>query len=281
MMALAIACAMAVAVYGQSLTGQQQTVTVARGHTLRSLGSRFGIDPATIARDNGRAVDAPLAIGETLRLDNRHIVPAFPPDTTVLVNVPQRMLFLSGDAGVTAFPVAVGRRTWPTPVGGFSIASKETNPTWDVPESIREEARQAGRSLPLKVPPGPNNPLGAYWLGLSIGSLGIHGTNAPTSIYDAITHGCIRLRASDIEALFRQVEVGARGTLIYEPVLVAVEGRQMFVEAHRDVYGRGPGDPLEFVKARTRALGVYEQVDWGVAAQVLQERAGIARPVTR
>ena len=281
MTALAIAFTATMAVYAQPLTGQQQTMTVARGDTLRSLGSRFGIDPATIARDNDRAVDAPLAVGETLRLDNRHIVPAFPPETAILINVPQRMLFLAREKGVTAFPVATGRRDWPTPIGEFSISSKEVNPTWDVPESIREEARRAGRSLPLKVPPGPNNPLGAYWLGLSVGSLGIHGTNAPTSIYQTITHGCIRLRPADIEALFRQLEIGARGTLIYEPVLVAVEGRQVFVEAHRDVYGRGRGASLEFVRTRTRELGVYEQIDWGVAAQVLQERAGIARPVTR
>ena len=281
MMVLAVVFTAAVAVYAQPLTGQQQTVTVARGDTLRSLGSRFGIDPTTIARDNDRALDAPLAIGETLRLDNRHIVPAFPLGMTVLINVPQRMLFLAGEKGVTALPVATGRRDWPTPIGEFSIASKEVNPTWDVPESIREEARRAGRSLPAKVPPGPNNPLGAYWIGLSVGSLGIHGTNAPTSVYHAVTHGCIRLRPSDIEALFSQVEVGARGTLVYQPILVAVEGGQVFVEAHRDVYGRGPRDPLDFVRSRARELGVSEQIVWEMAAQVLQERAGIARRVNR
>jgi L,D-transpeptidase ErfK/SrfK len=269
------------AVYAQPMIGGSHTVAVAAGDTLSSLGSRFGIDPATIARDNARAPDAPLRVGEVLRLDNRHIIPAFTPGTTLLVNVPQRMLFFAAERGVTAFPVGVGRAGWPTPLGTFSIVSKEVDPTWDVPESIREEARRAGRSLPAKVPPGPNNPLGAYWIGLSVGSIGIHGTNAPTSVYHAVTHGCIRLRASDIEALFSQVEVGAGGTLVYQPILVAVESGQVFVEAHRDVYGRGPRDALDFVRSRARELGVYEQIDWTVAAQALQERAGIARPVNR
>ena len=199
---------------GQTLTGQLHAVTVTRGDTLRSLGSRFGVDPATIARDNGRALDAPLRVGETLSSDNRHIVPALPAGVTLVVNVPQRMLFVATGAGVMAYPAAVGRRDWPTPLGDFSIAAKETNPTWDVPESIREEARRAGRTLPLKVPPGPDNPLGAYWLGLSIGSVGLHGTNAPTSVYQVSTHGCIRLQPHDIAALFGHVSVGARGVLV-------------------------------------------------------------------
>ena len=280
-MVLVMAVGAATALQAQPLTGQVHTVAVARGDTLRSLGSRFGVDPATIARDNGRAPDVPPRIGETLWIDNRHIVPTFGPGVFLVVNVPQRMLFVAAETGATAFPVAVGRAGWPTPLGEFSIAAKETNPTWDVPQSIREEARQAGRSLPLKVPPGPNNPLGAYWLGLSVGSVGIHGTNAPTSTYQVITHGCVRLHPVDIAALFRAVQVGMRGQMLYQPVLVAVNAEGVFVEAHRDVYRRGPEDALEFVKGRARELGVFDRVDWAVAAEVMRERAGVARLVTR
>jgi len=269
------------ALAAQPLTGDVHTVVVARGDTLGALGSRFGVDPATIARDNGRALETPLRIGETLSVDNRHVVPPLPTGTTLVINVPQRMLFAATSPGVTAYPVAVGRRDWQTPLGEFSIATKEVNPTWDVPESIREEARRAGRSLPLKVPPGPNNPLGAYWLGLSVGSVGVHGTNAPTSIYRVTTHGCVRLHPDDIAALFGQVTVGTKGALLYEPVLVAVVGEDVFVEAHRDVYGRGPADALEFVRDRAYELGIVERIDWDRAATVIRERAGIARSVAR
>ena len=107
----------AAVVAAQPLTGGVHTAVVARGDTLRSLGSRFGVDPATIARDNGRALDAPLRIGETLSIDNRHIVPALPAGVMLVVNVPQRMLFAVTGSGVTAYPAAVGRRGWATPPG--------------------------------------------------------------------------------------------------------------------------------------------------------------------
>ena len=280
MAALTIGLVTAGAVYAQPLTGQQHTIVVAPGDTLGSLGSRYGVDPATIARDNVRALNAPLGVGETLRLDNRHIIPAF--THMLLINVPQRMLFVAHEeGGVRGYPVAVGRAGWQTPLGDFSIVTRETNPTWDVPESIREEARRAGRSLPRTVPPGPGNPLGAYWLGLSLDSVGIHGTNAPSSVYHAITHGCIRLHPGDIAALFAQVQIGTSGRLIYEPVLVAFDGYDVFVEVHPDVYGRGPRDALEFLKAQTRTLGLFDRVDWDAAARVVRDRAGVARVVSR
>jgi L,D-transpeptidase ErfK/SrfK len=265
----------------ESLVGAVRIVTIARGDTLRVLGSRLGVDPATIARDNGQSLEAPLQVGAELRVDNRHIIPSFPPDVTVLVNVPQRMVFAVSRNGVTAYPIAVGRASWPTPLGEFTITSKETNPTWDVPQSIREEAQRAGRPLPLRVPPGPGNPLGAYWLGLSVGSVGLHGTDAPTSVYQPVTHGCIRLQASNIEELFGLVQVGTRGELVYKPLLVLVSGDEVFLEVHRDIYRRGPRDPLAFVKTKAGELGVTDRVDWDAAARVIQERAGVARSIAR
>ena len=281
MLALFALFALATTVQAQSITGQVQTITVPPGATLRSLGARFGVEAATIAKDNGRPLEAPLKAGETLRIDNRHIVPPAGAGVAIVVNVPQRILFAAIDAGITAYPVAVGRATWPTPLGDFSITVTEPNPTWDVPESIREEARRSGRSLPLKVPPGPNNPLGAFWLGTSLGGVGIHGTNAPTSIYQHVTHGCIRLHPEDIASLFTRVQVGTRGVLLYQPVLVTVQGDLVFLEVHRDVYKRGPQDPLEYVRARARELGVFDRVDWTIAAEVIRQRAGIARTITR
>ncbi len=266
----------------QTLVGGVHVVTVSRGDTLARLGSRYGVDPRTIADDNGIPVDQPLAVGTSLTIDNRHIVPPSRAGLALGVNVPQRMVFVFSGAGAVGYPVAVGRSGWQTPLGDFSIVSKETNPTWDVPESIRAEARRAGRSLPLKVPPGPNNPLGAYWLGLSLGSVGIHGTNAPSSVYHAITHGCIRMHADDIAALFGQVTVGSTGEVRYQPVLLAVvDGGDVFLEVHRDVYGRGPRDATEFVQGLARALGVFDRIDWTAAADVLRRRDGVARSVTR
>ncbi len=79
--------------------------------------------------------------------------------------------------------MAVGRADWQTPLGDFTIVIKEEDPTWDVPLSIQQEMRRAGKRVVKSVPPGPANPLGRFWLGLSLDSVGIHGTIAPLSIY--------------------------------------------------------------------------------------------------
>jgi lipoprotein-anchoring transpeptidase ErfK/SrfK len=71
------------------------------------------------------------------------------------------------------------------------------------------------------VPPGKWNPLGTRWLGLSRKGYGIHGTNAPKSIGKAASHGCIRLRNSDIEELFDLVSVGDAVELVGEPAAAA------------------------------------------------------------
>jgi len=180
-----------------TITGGVASHVLVRGDTLTSLSARYGVPVQALALDNGRDAATRLAAGRTLRIDNRHIVPAVPHDAVLIVNIPQRMLFYRGE-GWAGLPVAVGRPTWPTPIGDFHVALREQNPTWDVPASILAEARREGHELPPHVPPGPDNPLGAFWLGLDAGGVGIHGTNAPTSIYRFATHGCIRLHPDDI-----------------------------------------------------------------------------------
>jgi L,D-transpeptidase ErfK/SrfK len=255
------------------------THTVAPGETLTDVGSRVGVDVATIAAMNGLRHDAKLTIGQELRIDSRHIVPPVV-NRSLIINIPQRILFLfEDDTLVRAFPVALGRPTWPTPTGFFSILTKETDPTWDVPSSIQREMEREGKEPVEKVPPGPDNPLGDRWFGLSLPGVGIHGTNAPASIYHHQTHGCIRLHPDDIRALFDRVPVGATGEIIYRPVLLAVVEGHVYVESHRDVY-RKLAKPLEALRASADQLHLTDAIDWRLAAAVIRENAGIARDVT-
>jgi lipoprotein-anchoring transpeptidase ErfK/SrfK len=90
--------------------------------------------------------------------------------------------------------VAVGAASTPSPVGTFTIVNRVTHPTYYRPGKV--------------VPPGPRNPLGTRWIGLSQKGYGIHGTDAPTSIGYAKSHGCIRLRNADVERLFERVRAG-------------------------------------------------------------------------
>src|SRR5262249_22700524 len=99
-----------------NLTGSVTMYTVESGDTWRSLASKFGVDPATLAAENHSVVSRPLTIGHEVRIDNRHIVPAEMEDGAITVNVPQRMLFFRDDAGMSSYPIAVGKGgEWRTP----------------------------------------------------------------------------------------------------------------------------------------------------------------------
>jgi lipoprotein-anchoring transpeptidase ErfK/SrfK len=100
------------------------------------------------------------------------------------------------------FPVATGQSIYPTPAGRFSIVVKWINPTWYPPT---QDAWAAGLT---PVPPGPDNPLGTRWMGLSAPGIGIHGTDEPGSIGYSESHGCIRMQVADSEWLFTKVRVG-------------------------------------------------------------------------
>lgn len=261
------------------LVGGLTDYVVQRGDSLTQIAARFGLDIATLAKQNGLAPKAVIAAGRELRIDNRHIVPdasAAP----IVINVPQRMLFWRGDDGtIRAYPVAAGRPTWRTPIGPFSIAIKTVNPTWHVPPSIQAEIRRAGRVPPTAVPPGPANPLGDRWMATTLGNIGIHGTNAPLSIYTLTTHGCIRVHPDDIRQLFDLVTVGTMGATVYQPTLIARSGDRIFVEAHRDLYKREQ-DPLTILREVALRDGLTESVDWLAAEQALHDRAGFAIDVT-
>ncbi|MBV8206559.1 MAG: L,D-transpeptidase [Acidobacteria bacterium] len=116
-------------------------------------------------------------------------------NVVVLVSIPDRRLALI-DSGrvVRTFPVAVGTESTPSPTGEFRVVSRLVDPTYYHPGQV--------------VPPGPQNPLGTRWIGLSKKGFGIHGTNAPRSIGKAASHGCIRMAKSDLEQLFTMVRTG-------------------------------------------------------------------------
>jgi lipoprotein-anchoring transpeptidase ErfK/SrfK len=107
-----------------------------------------------------------------------------------------------GRSLIRTFPVATGQTIYPTPPGVFQIVDKQENPWWYPPT---QDAWARG----LKpVPPGPSNPLGTRWMGLSAPGVGIHGTDADTSIGYSVSHGCIRMHVPDAEWLFERVSVG-------------------------------------------------------------------------
>jgi lipoprotein-anchoring transpeptidase ErfK/SrfK len=101
------------------------------------------------------------------------------------------------------FGVATGQSSYPTPLGHFSIEVMWRNPWWYPPNSP-----WAAGAKP--IPPGPGNPLGTRWMGLTAPGVGIHGTPDPASIGYSASHGCIRMYIHDAEWLFAHVRVGTQ-----------------------------------------------------------------------
>jgi len=118
------------------------------------------------------------------------------PVRRIVVSLQDRKLaLLEGHRVLKIWATAVGAMSTPSPSGTYAIVNRLSRPTYYHPGKV--------------VPPGPSNPLGTRWLGLSLKGFGIHGTNAPSSIGRKASHGCIRMRNRDIEELFELVQVGS------------------------------------------------------------------------
>ena len=265
----------------RQVTGGESEYIVRPGDSLIAIGARFGVAAKALAEQNAIPYDGIIHPGQRLRVDNTHIVPAGL-DDGVLINLPQRMLFHFDQSRlVRAFPVGLGKPSWPTPAAEFTIISRVKSKTWLVPQSIQEEMRREGKAVLTEVPPGPDNPLGEHWLGLSLWGYGIHGTVAPATIYQFLSHGCIRLHPDDIAELFGAARVGTLGRLIYQPVLLAAtEDGRILLEAHRDVYNKGI-DPAQTARDLAEAHGLSHAIDWPTANAVIAAQEGLAREVGR
>ena len=250
------------------------------GDILAGIGARFGVDYRLIARQNGIADVNRIYAGKQLRIHNPHIVPAGM-DDGILINIPQRMLFhfRKGEL-LAAYPVGLGKPEWPTPEAEFKIVSMETHKAWLVRKSIREEMRCEQKAVQEQVPPGPDNPLGAHWLGLDLWGYGIHSTIAPSSVYRFRSHGCIRLHPDDIADLFDKVKIGTRGRLVYLPALLAVVDGRILLEAHPDIYEKGI-DLAQAVRDMAAANGLSQAIDWQQAEAVIAAQEGLAAEVGR
>lgn len=123
------------------------------------------------------------------------------PARVIVVSLEDRKLALveSGQAK-KIYTVAVGKPSTPSPEGTFTIERRAVNPVY----------RHNGKV----VMPGPHNPVGTRWMGLSISGYGIHGTNEPNSIGKAASHGCIRMAKADLEEFYDLVAVGDTVKLI-------------------------------------------------------------------
>ncbi len=220
----------------QSVVGTVQVVTVEGDNTLSDLARAYGLGYDEIIAANPGVNPWLPGVGTRVLLPTQYVLP--PVREGLVLNIAAKRIYYfpppaAGEPpAVYTFPVGIGRVGWETPIGNTTVIAKARDPHWYVPWSVQQEHKAMGSPLPAVVPPGPDNPLGAYVLKLDIPGYLIHGTNQPYGVGMRVSHGCVRLYPEDIEFLFPEVAIGAAVTIVNEPFLLGERDGELYFEAH-------------------------------------------------
>jgi L,D-transpeptidase ErfK/SrfK len=275
--------------------GEVQVTQSRHEDTLADIARRFDVGYDELRRANP-GVD-PWLPGEGTRivLPTQFVIPDARPEG-IVVNVAAMRLFYfpkpakGAQRVVVTYPIGVGKVGWATPVGTTKVVSKRANPVWTPPASVRKEHAANGDPLPARVPAGPENPLGMFAMNLGWPSYLIHGTNKPPGVGMRASHGCIRLYPEDIAALFEEVAVGTKVTVVNQPLLYGWQGDNLYVQSYPPVVeGKDDSEAPPPVAYDDRVENaIWQQakphagtVDWDLTREVVTEARGIAVPVTR
>lgn len=221
--------------------------------------------------------------GTEIVLPGQFVLPKAPREG-IVINLPELRLyyFPDGESGrVITHPISIGRMEWGTPLGRSEILSKQRNPSWYPPESIRAEHAADNRPLPRVVPPGPENPLGDYAMRLSLPGYLIHGTNKPSGLGMRVTHGCIRMFPEDIETLFEGVPVGTPVRIVNQPYKIGWSEDGFYLEAHPPLDEGTAEDEAWTMTELTRAFvaatgeGQGNEFSWELAEEIASRSLGI------
>lgn len=265
----------------RQVAGGETEVEVVKGVSLSRLALERGLRWWVMAWQNHLQKPYKLEPGMVLKINNTHIVPAGLSDGLV-INLPElNLYYFRNGVYQRRYALAVGKPSWPTPTGSYKIYEKRKNPTWNVPPSIQEEMEEMGREVVEKVPPGPKNPLGKFWMGTSAAGVGIHATNRPWTVGYSTSHGCIRMLPDEIEKLFPQIELGTPVKIIYQPLKLALtpQGR-VYLEANPNIY-QWELHAMEWVKAMAEYYRIADRIDWEKVQPILKIRAGVAQDISK
>jgi L,D-transpeptidase ErfK/SrfK len=273
-----------------TVVGADQAVTTVYEDTLYDLARTYSLGSEELIRVNP-GVDPWLpGADKELTIPGRHILPTGPREG-IVVNLPEHRLYYypkqirGKPQQVITYPVSIGKMDWHTPIGLTHVIAKQKDPAWFPPESVRKEHAAAGDPLPARVPPGPDNPLGAYAMRLAAGggTYEIHGTNNPIAVGLAVTHGCIRMYPDDVAALYPLIPVGTPVRIVNEPVKVAWVDGELLLEAHPPVDAEGQSfEPNvdQFADLLRTAVGDSTvAIHWDYAREVLQKADGVLATV--
>lgn len=177
---------------------QSQMPTLGYQNLEEALSERFHMSPALlVALNKGR----PLQAGQSLVVTD--VGRAFATNSkaaSLRINKTEQMLYILGadNRVMGAMPVTIGGKEFPLPEGVLQIAARAPNPDFSYNPAL---LRNPKTDKKVKLPPGPNSPVGVMWLSLSKEHLGIHGTAEPSQMSRAESSGCVRLTNWDVVRL--------------------------------------------------------------------------------
>ncbi|WP_305045729.1 L,D-transpeptidase family protein [Geoalkalibacter sp.] len=254
------------------VVGSARTYVIGVGEDLIELAWRAGVGYESLVQANPDIDPWLPPAGAQLVLPHIAIVPQTRPG--IVINLAEKRLYYlwreGADTLVRFYPIGIGREGRETPLGNFRVVNRAKDPTWTPPPSVRAEKPY----LPATVPPGPNNPLGEYWLGLNDKRIGLHGTNRPFGVGREVSSGCIRLYPEHIRDLFYRVQVGTPVEIIYQPIKVGLRGGHLYLEVHPDERGV-VADPQAEVLRQKAALGNGMRVDFDAVRLALEKKSGM------
>lgn len=176
---------------------QSELPSLGYENAAEALGERFHMSPKLLAALNrGR----PMQPGQALVVADVGRAATLPAATSLRIDKSDKMLYVMGEGNkvMSAMPVSIGSSEDPLPAGTLKITSEVKNPDYSYnPELLRNPKADQK----VKLPPGPNSPVGVMWMGLTKEHWGIHGTSEPGQMARVETNGCVRLTNWDVTRL--------------------------------------------------------------------------------
>jgi L,D-transpeptidase ErfK/SrfK len=266
-----------------AVIGRLQRHRVEPGENLLTIARDAGVGFRELRDANPTIDEWEPKPGSVLLVPTQWILPRASAHRGIVINVAELRLYLFPEdtfpgerVPMLTWPVGVGAENVQTPLGPFTVRSKDTYPTWVVPDSIYRKMEKPRRV----VPPGPDNPLGDHRIRLSLDLYAIHGTNDPWTVGRLTTHGCIRLYPEDVAYLYEIVGRDTPGEFVYQPVKLGAKDGRIFVEVHRDIYQKHR-DLEAHALAEVHRAGLAGRVDLEALREAVRAQLGIPVDVTR
>ncbi len=270
------------AAYNQNYIGEIKTVSAKYEDTLVHIGRDYDVGFVEMRAANPHLDPWIPGDGAKVVVPTMHLLPDAPRESVVINLAEMRMYhYKVPNAPPLTYPIGIGRDGLLTPVGTTTVTRKKAGPTWTPTARMRSE----DPTLPVTVPPGPDNPMGTHALYLGFPQIAIHGTNKPYGIGRRVSSGCIRMFPEDIGKVYDDMPVGTKITVVDQPIKAAWIGDKFYLEVHptqaqatmMEKEGAVPDYELserDLSYIMKKAGPGVEKLDWAAIRKVVKERKG-------